>query len=365
VDKKLAHLLGRYIEDLYPQIQELPMRVDKKTAKMFDFNPRQKLDVLFGPDIESLLWDDKELISQYQMNRETIKFIGAVKRDCKDFLFKSNKSDFDGEKIEVRLAPRDPYGIIKSFDHIKQSFGMRAGDLELHADFAITQHWHMSLNQDEKGWFSKAKQKSLFGITDRVPLTFSVISSLLKIQQEVPAFFVEPWRLEDSELNHHFTVKSIGKHFTSVRACHHQILQHKYHTVEPRFGVNDAPQSIALYMAAVHWGVNVYPQYDLKKMADNSFSFALERFEGIDAFPNKQGDYMLGGKFAYLGLLEKTIQSEKIHEMLPRDVFNALVVDAAARYDGFLETRTAQELYSDAERIKLTQRCDRIVLDHS
>ncbi len=364
MNKNLAQLLGSYIADLYPQIQELPMRVEKKTAEMFNFNRRAKLDVLFGPDIESLLWEKDELISQYRADPNTLTFLGRMKSDCADVFFKSSNGDFDDDKIEVRLSPRDPIKIIDSFNHVKMSFKDNSDKLNLRADFAITQHWHMSLNQ--QGMLPWSKGRELLGEGRNTPLTFAVLSSFLKVQQEVPALFVSPQRLEDVEMDEHCVVSHIGEDYESVRVCRHKFVKNNLYTVEPRFGVNDAPQSVALYLSALNWGMTTYADHlSAKEKALGDVKRVLRRRANTDDFPYEDGIELPKGKGAFLSLLEKTVQSEKIHEMMPSSVFNALVVESADRYRAFLEMPPAQDLYEDAERLNLQNQCDKIALDHT
>jgi len=379
MNEKRSQTLKDYIGDLYPQIQELPMRVEKKTAAMFNFNPRYTLDVLYGPDIESELFENQTDLENGEASlmipceesgydKRAMKLAEDVRLDAEGILFTRGKVDsdfddydydFDDDVIEFRLAPRNPTEIIDSYETVQGAYNAKAAANNLVPDFAVTEHWHMSLNQNQRGLFAKRKTQK--------PINCVAILSLLKIQQEALPFLIQPRRLEDRDFAGQFLTKDIAFHgfagasfYTTLRASKPAS---GVHTLEPRLGVG-CHQSVALYSSAVHWGIQSYGQYDIRNIENTYAKGRSQKFAGITAFPDFSAIKFPEGKAAFLNELEKTTRSRVVQEMLPTNVFNALVLDAVDRYQAFLKTKPAQRLYDEAEIGELNQRCDDMKENH-
>lgn len=359
MNSELVHILNAYIADIYKEIQEIPTRVSHKTARAFDFNYRQTLDITFGPDVESYLYDDAQLVSAAIPSGH----IGPSKVDKrfpiaqefnksfedKAFPYVRNKQPigFDGNQIEVRFDPCDPVEVIDAYHKIEDAYNQAADELGLRPEFGLSQHWHYTINQNDGPLFRHEEVLR--------PLPEVCIYSALHVQRAFPAFFTYPKRLEDESYAADFNVVKLQWHpsdkLSSVLLRGHE----DYATIEPRLGVGPAEQSVALYLSSLKWALDYFiEQYEImEEKALNQISLSGA---GQDEIPVGHG--------AYMEVLEDTVENGALHDFLPKHIFNALVVSSAQGYIDYLE-RDSSPARSQSAIDNYIERCRDIIFDHS
>ena len=229
--------------------------------------------------------------------------------------------------------------------------------------FGITEHWHISLVQDGKALFTK----------DISLLVFNTVSGVLDLQQRIPAFFIQPERLENDDIKEECTVeriacsKKINKNnkvdedssSVSIKTPGSAV------TVEARLGIGPEA-SVYLYLVSLLSSLERRGLYLIRQSECQLKSGEIKDVDGLIKAVSSSTEYSAFPDFGRgrdvhptAGFIDhlKDISNESFRDVIRQEDAQILVEDAFERYYQFLnmEVGLSQNLLGEKRDVKLLE----------